>query len=183
MIGAAAEKGLPVLALGAAAATAVTAAGIYASRTPQTEHKYHFIVFLDVQSGCSRNGKLISLPKDSLQQLEAAVCSALSIKPGASLFIYDTKEHLLPENLQEQLQQHLANSTSWRGCAVLPLIASESGQLSCDAAQLSPLRLPPSGPRLLPVVRNALVATTGPYEPPFYNIWHNLFTPDKVNQW
>ncbi|WIA11150.1 hypothetical protein OEZ85_011289 [Tetradesmus obliquus] len=23
----------------------------------------------------------------------------------------------------------------------------------------------------------------GPYEPPFYNFWHHLFTPDKVDQW
>jgi hypothetical protein len=94
------------------------------------------------------------------------VCSTVGIKPGASIFIYDTKEKLQADTLQEQLLQHLANSSSWRGCAVLPLIASESGQLSSDAAQLSPLKLPPSGPRPLPVVRNALLATTGPYEPP-----------------
>jgi hypothetical protein len=130
------------------------------------ETTYQFIVFLDTASGCSRNGKLISLPQHSLQQLDAEVCSALSISPGASLFIYDTKEQLHAETLQEQLQQHFKNSSSWRGCAVLPLIASESGQLSSDAAQLSPLRLPPCGPRPLPVVRNALLAATGPYEPP-----------------
>lgn len=168
MAGAPADKGLPVLALGAAAATAaaVTAAGIYACRTPQPAAEHHFIVFLDSDNGCSRNGKLISLPEESLPQLEAAVCSALGIKPGASLFIYDTKEKLQADALQEQLQQHLANSSSWRGCAVLPLIASESGQLSSDAAQLSPLQLPPRGPRPLPVVRNALLALSGPYEPP-----------------
>eukprot|EP00882_Tetradesmus_deserticola_P009550 GHRQ01010084.1.p1 GENE.GHRQ01010084.1~~GHRQ01010084.1.p1 ORF type:complete len:489 (+),score=219.99 GHRQ01010084.1:196-1662(+) len=183
MVSAATDKGLPMLALGAAAATAVAAAGIYASRTPQEDNQYHFIVFLDGKSGCSRNGKLVSLPKDSLQQLEDAVCSSLGITPGCSLFVYDTKEQLLQETLQEQLQQHLSNSKGWRGCALLPLIAAISGQLSSDAAQLSPLKLPPSGPRPLPVVRNALLATTGPYEPPFYNFWHHLFTPDKVDRW
>jgi hypothetical protein len=163
-----ADKGLPVLALGAAAATAaaVTAAGISASRKPRQELQYQFIVFLDSAKGCSRNGKLITLPQDSLHQLNAAVCSALSIAPGASLFIYDTKEKLQADTLQEQLQQHLANSSSWRGSAVMPLIASESGTLSSDAAQLSPLKLPPYGPRPLPVVRNALLAVSGPYEPP-----------------
>jgi hypothetical protein len=167
MVGATADRGLPVLAVGAAAATAaaLTAAGIYASRAP-TDTTYEFIVFLDTPSGCSRNGKLISLPKDSLQQLEAEVCSALSISQSAHLFIYDTKEQLQAYTMQEQLQQHLKNSSGWRGCAVLPLIASESDQLSSDAAQLSPLRLLPRGPRPLPVVRNALLAATGPYEPP-----------------
>lgn len=158
---------IPAVALGAAAAAAATlaAGATYAvSSTGKSNNDYHIIVFLDTAAGCSRNGKLVTIPKQHVQQLESAVCGALQI-PHATLYLWDTKEQLHPKTLQQQLDQHLLNSSSYSNCYVVLLIASESGQLSKDAAALSPVRPPPTGPKPLPLVRNATLATR-PYDPP-----------------
>lgn len=66
---------------------------------------------------------------------------------------------------------------------MVPLIATTSGAaLSPQAAKLLPLQPVPSGPRALPLIGNVL-AMKGPYEAPGYNLWHNVFTPEKQALW
>lgn len=181
-----ADQHVPV----ALAATATAAVGLgalhVASRARQTKADdtfFHLIVFQDTQqTSCSRNGKLILHPKNQpLSVLQTAVCSALQLD-HVTLFLFDTKE-MLTSSCQQQLEQHLRNSRCWRGSHVVPVIATESGTLSADAAGLSPIKLPPSGLRPFPIVGHALSATRGPFDHPNYNMWYNFFRPELIEKW
>lgn len=174
------------LALAAGAATTIGLSAVLAankSRSASPDDYYQLVVFLDSPTtGCSRNGKLILHPKQQpLSILQAAVCAALQLE-RATLFLWDTKE-MLTSPVQQQLNQHIRNSSSWRRSNVIPVIANESGQLSTDAASLSPINQPRYGPKPLPVVGNALTATKGPYDAPLYNFWYNLFRPELIEKW
>eukprot|EP00877_Chromochloris_zofingiensis_P012866 jgi/Chrzof1/7833/Cz02g38065.t1 len=134
---------------------------------------YNLLVFKD--STCGTKGTLVKHPKqESVACLKAMVEAKLGIN-DARLFCGATKEEVTGPEALADLDKHTKG-----GLHVLVLIATSDGKPLSEAALCQPaLQAVPCGPRSLPVVGNALVAKGASNVIPF-NIYKNLFTPEKV---
>lgn len=173
----------PPLAVAAAAAAAVTAGGaLYVSSRLKSNVTYQLVVFLDSASGPSLQGQLVHHPvgaplSDLIARVQASVKWAEAGAPPAYLYLYNTKQPLLADTLEQQLR-----AASSRNTQPVCILAAVGPQLSQAACQLGPLSYAPQGPAPLPLLGHALNAL-GPWPHPMYNFYTNLFTPDKVDKW
>eukprot|EP00878_Enallax_costatus_P002291 GHUV01002466.1.p1 GENE.GHUV01002466.1~~GHUV01002466.1.p1 ORF type:complete len:1154 (+),score=313.19 GHUV01002466.1:119-3580(+) len=158
---------------GGLAATAACAYLTYKASYPRTDH---IVVFL------YGSKKGLRLPRcESLDVLRGQVESGLHVEDCRLFVARDGAKRELKSTTD--LQAAYSNTSYSLNGGLLLLATGDNTALSSDATTAAPLTLVPVGPKPLPLIGNLRCLRSGPYKILPYNVWANLFTPEKVARW